>query len=217
MPVFFKRRGEPTSMGKRLSEYVEGDLVLIHENGTPVEFYVAKHDYESALNGAGRTLLVRKDCYNQRQWHSSLVNAYASSSIDDWLNRTYKAMLSDKVKNAMGETKFRYTVGNGSTTVTTLTRSLFILSMTELGKSEGNANVEGSALPIANTLKVARKNGTAVAHWTRTPAKNSTGNVFCIVSSGDITNISCTASYYSRPCFTLPAKTRFDPNTNVIK
>lgn len=34
--------------------------VKLKENGTLVEFYVAKHDYESGLNGSGRTLIVRK-------------------------------------------------------------------------------------------------------------------------------------------------------------
>ena len=56
--------------------------VKLKENGVLVEFYVAKHNYESGLNGSGRTLLVRKDCYDQRQWHGSNVNAYATSAID---------------------------------------------------------------------------------------------------------------------------------------
>lgn len=67
-----------------------GSIIKLKENGTLVDFYVAKHDYESSLNGAGRTLVVRKDVYDQRQWHSSNVNAYASSTIDSWLNSTYK-------------------------------------------------------------------------------------------------------------------------------
>ena len=217
MSVLFTRRGKPPFLGKNLSDYAEGDIVKIHEDGTPIEFYVAKHDYESGLNGEGRTLLVRKDCYDQRQWHSSLVNAYATSGLDYWNRINYRALLTDKVKSAIGETKFKYTVGNGSTTVTTLSRPVFTLSMTELGMSETNANVEGSTLPIATALQKAYKNGSGVAQWTRTPAKNSTGNVFLITSSAGMSNISCTASYYGRPCFTLPAKTKFDPDTNIIK
>ena len=45
------------STGKQLSDYAEGDIVKINENGTPVEFYVAKHNYQTRLNGTGRTLL----------------------------------------------------------------------------------------------------------------------------------------------------------------
>lgn len=32
-----------------------GSIIKLKENGTLVDFYVAKHDYESGLNGAGRT------------------------------------------------------------------------------------------------------------------------------------------------------------------
>lgn len=46
-----------------LAELPEGSIIKLNEDDTPVEFYVAKHDYESDLNGAGRALLVRKDCY----------------------------------------------------------------------------------------------------------------------------------------------------------
>lgn len=50
--------------GTPLSDIPEGTLVKINESGSPVEFYVAKHDYETGLNGAGRTLLVRRYCYD---------------------------------------------------------------------------------------------------------------------------------------------------------
>ena len=45
-----------------LAEMAEGTLVKMNESGAPVEFYVAQHDYESELHGAGRTLVVRKYC-----------------------------------------------------------------------------------------------------------------------------------------------------------
>lgn len=55
-----------------------------------VDFYVVKHNYESGLNGAGRTLLVRKDCYNDQRYSGSYANNYAKSAIDSWLNNDYK-------------------------------------------------------------------------------------------------------------------------------
>ena len=64
--VFFATRGL-IGAPVRLSDMEEGALVKLKESGSPVEFYVAKHDYESELNGSGRTLLVRKDCYDNRQ------------------------------------------------------------------------------------------------------------------------------------------------------
>lgn len=181
-------------------------IVKLNENGSPVEFYVAKHDYERGLNGAGRTLLVRKDCYNQRQWHSSNVNAYATSSINTWLNVAYKIVLDADIQAAMGTTKFYYTPGNGKTTKTTLERSVFLLSATELGQTHTYLNAEGTALEGANTLKIAHLDGPAVIQWTRSPRTNATDIAWYVGSTGGIgIGNHCTSTYGSRPAFTLPA------------
>lgn len=218
MAVFFARRGAPPIMGESLSNYAEGDIVLIPENSTPIEFYVAKHDYESGLNGAGRTLLVRKDCYDTRAWDSGGSNAYASSDIDSWLNGAYKNLLSTNVQNYIGATTFYYTPGYNNNVVTTIERSIFILSVTELGLSNSYANVEGSAVPISTTLKIAYLDGRTKAQWTRSPYTDGSSNAFGTSSSGRVSLYSCSAnSIGSRPCFTLPANTLFDPDTNIIK
>lgn len=41
--------------GTPLSTYAEGSIIKINENGSPVEFYVAKQDYEPTLNGGGQS------------------------------------------------------------------------------------------------------------------------------------------------------------------
>jgi hypothetical protein len=209
---------EAPAGGIALSTIAEGSIVKINENGLPVEFYVAKHNYESGLNGAGRTLLVRKDCYDKRVWHSSNVNAYASSAIDSWLNNTYKALLDASVKNAIGTTKFCYTPGNGSTSVSTLTRSVFLLSLTEFGKTDDFANIEGSALPTANILRIAKLNGAATTQWTRSPYKATTIGACCLdASGGSLGNTGVTITYGSRPAFTIPASALFDEETLTLK
>ena len=204
------------SSGIMLGDIVEGQLVKLLENGTAVEFYVAKHDYESALNGTGRTLLVRKDCYNLRGWHTSNVNAYASSAINSWLNGDYKGLLDTDVQNVIGTTKFYYTPGNGSTNVTTLTSAIFLMSVTELGESYAYANAEGTSLPIASTLQIAYRNGSAVFQWTRSPLTNYTSLAVCLESSGVVGGYYCTDTYGSRPCFTLPSGACFDEETMLF-
>ena len=179
--------------------------VKLKENGVLVEFYVAKHNYESGLNGSGRTLLVRKDCYDQRQWHGSNVNAYATSAIDTWLNGTYKNLLDADIRAAMGTTKFYYTPGNGNTTKTTLERAVFLLSATELGQTHTYLNAEGTALEGANTLKIAYLNGSAVVQWTRSPFTNVTNNAWYLYSDGYLGGHFCSSTYGSRPAFTLPS------------
>lgn len=189
----------------KLGNKATGSIIKIKENGTLVDFYVAKHDYESGLNGTGRTLVVRKDCFDTRQWHTSNVNAYASSAIDAWLNGTYKAMLDADIRGVLGTTKFYYTPGNGTTSVTTLQRAVFLLSVTELGKTASYANTEGSALPIASTLQIAYKDGSAVVQWTRSPLTYSTYHAYCLLTGGNVNSNNCSYTYGSRPAFTLPS------------
>lgn len=182
-----------------------GSIVKLKENGVLVDFYVAKHDYENGLNGSGRTLVVRKDCYDTRQWHTSNVNAYATSAIDTWLNSTYKNLLDADIRGVIGTTKIKYTPGNGNTTVGTLERAIFLLSVTELGRSASYANTEGTALSIASSLQIAYLNGSAVVQWTRSPYTYSTSYAYYLLTIGDVDRSYCNSTYGSRPAFTLPS------------
>lgn len=194
-----------------------GSIIKLKENGTLVDFYVAKHDYESGLNGAGRTLVVRKDVYDIRAWHSSNVNAWASCTMRSWLNSTYKALLDSDIQELMGTTTYYYTPGNGNTTVTTRSDAVFLLSLTELGQSHTYANVEGSALPIASTLRIAYQGGSATTQWTRSPRTISTGIAWWLGSGGNIYYGNCSSSYGSRPAFTLPSSLYVSDDGSVFQ
>ena len=196
------------SFGIPLNTITPGAILYLNESGSTVPFYIAKHDYESGLNGAGRTLVVRKDCYDKRAF-SSRTNAYAGSSLDSWLRNTYPKLLDADIQAAISETKFYYTPGNGNDTVTTLQRAVFLLSVTELGKSESNANTEGTALSsaVCSQLAIAYRNGSAVTQWTRTPYKNFTRHAYYMDTYGDLYYTLCTDSLGSRPAFTLPSTT----------
>lgn len=214
-------RASVPSSGIMLRDIVEGSLVKLNENGSPVEFYVAKHDYESSLNGAGRTLLVRKNIYDNRIWDADSSN-YASSDIDIWLNGYYKNLLDSSVKTAIGTTNFYYSPNYGSSTVTTLGRSVFLLSLTELsGSNSSYGNTEGSILPISDVLKIAYYEGSAYEQWTRTPAVHlTTANyyIYICTDQGYGYTVSRNSNRVgSRPCFTLPSESVFDQNTLVLK
>lgn len=198
--------GEVVSDKKPLSELPEGTIIQLNENGSPVDFYIAKHNYESELNGAGRTLIVRKNIYNQRQWHSSNVNAWANCSMRSWLNSTYKSLLDADIQELIGSTNYRYTPGNGNNTVTTRSDSVFLLSMTELGRSATYANTEGTMLPTASTLRVAySSSGIATIYWVRSPFTGGTNSVYCIYADGTPSAVGCSENHGSRPAFTLPS------------
>ena len=196
------------SFGIPLSTITPGAILYLNESGNPVPFYIAKHDYESGLNGAGRTLVVRKNCYAQYKFGAH-YNTYAGSEADVWLNDTWLKLLDADVQAAISKTKFYYTPGNGNDTVTTLQRAVFLLSVTELGKSESNANTEGTALSsaVCSQLAIAYRNGSAVTQWTRTPCKNFTRHAYYMDTYGDLYYTLCTDSLGSRPAFTLPSTT----------
>lgn len=197
----------PFAKGIPLSTITPGAILYLNESGSPVPFYIAKHDYESGLNGAGRTLVVRKNCSDgivYSGYNDYSYNAYARSRLDSWLNVTYLKRLDADTQTAISKTKFYYTPGGGDLTVTTLQRAVFQLSLTELGISNSAANTEGKRLPIATTLKIAYADGKATAQWTRTPSKDSSNDILGSSASGRIAYLYYSDSWPSRPAFTLP-------------
>ena len=196
----------PFSSGIPLSTVALGDILMLNENGSPVPFYVCKHDYESGLNGAGRTLLVRKDCSDNKAFNKSGYNRYAGGEMDTWLNDTWIKLLDTNVQSGMSETKFYYTPLAGNS-VTSLQRAVFLLSWAELGKSPPNTNAEGTALDadVIKKLKPAYKNGKTVTNWTRTPDRSNRQYAYAMDSyNGGYVKYGISFSYASRPAFTLP-------------
>lgn len=201
------------NFGVPLSTTTPGEILMLNENGSLVPFYIAKHDYESGLNGTGRTLLVRKDCYDTRVFATS-NNAYVNNSLDSWLKNTYKKKLDADILTAIGSTKFYNTKGNGYNTVTTVTRAVFQLSLTEFGQSTGYANTEGSALPIADTLRIAYLNGAVTSQWTRSPGTNYAAAVCYVDKKGNAGCDTYGKSFGSRPAFTLPGEIGVSQNAD---
>lgn len=193
----------PFSKGIPLSTITPGAILYLNEYGSPVPFYVCKHDYESGLNGAGRTLLVRKDCYDKRIFDSR-SKIFAGSSIDTWLNGTWIKLLTLDVQSAAGTTKIYYYDGSKKKAVTT--RAVFLLSTAEFGYSD-YADTDGEPLDSAvrKLLSTAYYGGNSVGQWTRTPATWTQNNVYVIMPSGYSTHMPCNDSYGVRPAFTIPS------------
>lgn len=228
--------GYNISFSTSLGELQEGSIVKINESGSPVEFYVAKHNYESDLNGTGRTLVVRKFCYNKRTYTNGSNGgacSFVDSMIATWLNNTYKDYLDAFIKTAISSTNndyttIKYTDDYISYTTATATCAIFLLSVAEIDTS--NATVfspytDGSILPIADTLKIAylpNSGGVneAVEQWTRSWT-HSNGTSTCTMSStgtrGDLDMRYGRYSAGARPVFTLPAEMKVDSNFNVIE
>lgn len=203
--------------GTPLGSLAEGTLIKIQENGAPVEFYVAKQDYEEALNGNGRVLCVRKDCYNQQAWNTGDRAEWATSTLLTWLTTGYYGLFSNAVRQLIGTTAYYYTPGY-EIEVSTRSDSVFLLSLTEYGFSVDNANVEGSPLPIASVIRPSYLNGNLTSHWTRSPRTDVNYMSFLLVDNWSSPSTSnCTLLQSVRPCFTLPSTALVDQDLNLIE
>lgn len=199
--------------GVQLSGIAEGKTIMLPEAGADVAFYIAKHNYESGLNGSGYTLVVRKDIYNNQPWSTSGINAYAASSIDVFLNSTYKTLLGASVQNNIQNIKFHYTPGSGNNTVISIAREIFLLSGTEYGVAP-SANVEGGLLPTADIIRIAYLGSSANTYWTRSPNTFGNNRAWGVSSTGGQSSIACTTPSGCRPAFTLPATMQFELDGN---
>ncbi len=178
-----------------LSDLAEGSSVYVEEDGADTEFVVGKHDYESGLNGTGRTLLIRKEHPGEAVWNETHSSTLVGSTIDNMLNGDYKNKFSDSVKSAMGSTTFYYTIGGSNKTIGTLARSIFLPSIYEMFDPtypgadvyvNGNPpyfNKEGSILPESTrkafTLNFDDSMSSSFRFWTRSPSlkdKDDVGN-----------------------------------------
>lgn len=160
------------SAGLPLSTFREGAAIHMRENSSATYYIVSKHNYESELNGEGRTLLVRKAEYAQTNWGTS-TNVYNGSKVDKLLLGTFKDSLDSNIAKVLDDypTTIRYTPGNGKNGVTTISKPVFLLSSTEYGPNSNVHNVEGTMIPVATQLL---SNGCVgnKALLTRTPAIN---------------------------------------------
>lgn len=214
----------PTA-GTPLSQLAEGTLIKILENGAPVEFYVAKQNYEEALNRSGRILLLRRECYNQQSWDRQNRNTFSTSSILSWLNSSYLSLFTSSVRSMIGSTSFKCSPGGDNIPdlgTITLTFPVFILSSAELGKGYIS---DGDRLPIIGMPGIgaekAQLNGVYVDQWTRTPRKSVVAGVNVEVNylntSGQRDHSRCDYVKGIRPCFTLPATALVDQDINLIE
>ena len=217
------------SNGITLANISEGSIVKINENGSPVEFYVAKHNYESGLNGAGRTLLYRKEPLPKMEWvpySRSSSNDFSNSDLCAYLNGSYKNRFDTTIKSLISTTKFYNTTGITSKyqtlpSTTLLSKSVFICSGPEYGEDRGK---EGTTLPIASLLKNnIPDNGVDSETWTRSPldynfgiARDAVG-VLIITKSYRSCDELQRNDYEHRnksyPVFTFPSNALFDPST----
>ena len=186
----------------------------LHENGILVPFIKLADNYESS----GRVLAVRKDCLYISQLLSGNSTVYEDCLIDIWLNGPYIETLNSVVQNVLSNVGIK---SQGTFSMSTINRKVFILSISELQLVSQGMPIEGSSIAYFNTnaRRVSRISGSTTNYWTRT-INTSTGNA-CYVSAGGTvaTAIASEAALGIRPALTLPGTlevTTGIPNTTNV-
>lgn len=216
----------------QIKDLAIGDgFVYLMEGSTKVKFYALCHNYESGLNGTGRTMFCRESPATSGTHTTSNLNSYAPDSNNEatWYKETYANKFSDKVRGLIGTTKYigqyvrmSYTqTGNPSKSVLesdTYESSFFPISTAEVGGSDFSDGSALSSAAISRISSIRTRYGSGI--WTRSPSWTSTGNSTSgfptryyyangqYISSASGSSISTAegtygSSYGYLPCFTL--------------
>lgn len=194
--------------GIPIGELGTGTRIKINENGSPVNYVIAQHDYIQP----GVTAIERELCLSDTVvFNSGGVNTYNGGELDIFLTGTYRNRLDQEVRNALVTVNIPVTPGNGNYNLTTIARSVFVLSGTENGLSNANMAVEGSRVDIytdGNATRIKYSDDaptTARIRWTRSAYTYSTAFAWRVNANGSASNYNATDAYYLAPVLTLPS------------
>ena len=208
-----------------LSNKTIGSIVKLKVNGTLRDFIVVHQGKPSAIYDAScdGTWLLMKDCYEARQWHSSNVNDYASSTIHSYLNSTFLNLIDANIRNQIKQVKLPYRAGSGygksvSSGANGLSAKIFLLSAEETSyKHDYMPTGEGAELAYfrgcvdngADSKRIANLNGSAADWWLRSPYCSSNGGAtyaLRVSTNGSWSYDGCSnAGYAIRPALILPS------------
>lgn len=202
------------------SDETTEQIIMLPEQGVPVKFLLLKHNYENS----GRSLVLRKDCYNNVQWaNNTTTRGYGTCYLDSWMNESYFNLLDTSIRGQIVGINIPSVVNNGSgiSILGSINRNVFALSNSEYGGSNEYTLVEGALLPYfaSDIRRIAYLSGTTTEYWTRTQMlfTNNTefsGNTFRVKTNGSISTQTNRNELSTRPAFTLPADLLLDPEPN---
>ena len=216
----------------QIKDLAIGDgYVCLMEGSTKVKFYALYHNYESGLNGKGRTLFCRESPATSGPWSSvgsagrrnniawGITDHGASGethtcSIYNWLTTTYFHKFAADVKGWMGKTKYLANRTTFSTSIFTLSESESVYDLSS--RPEGTLLSEVARKRLENIFTDFGEN-----IWTRTQSSRVSyhhdssdkdyyydGVALSGVDSSHWGRFSTTYGHtYSwgyLPCFTLP-------------
>ena len=215
----------------KLASKAVGDIVKLNVNGAAKEFIVVHQGkpssmYDSSCDG---TWLLMKDCYEQRQWHSSDVNKYETSDVNTYLNGPFFNLFDSNIQGIIKQVKIPYFKSGVGTQngANGLTAKIFPLSGYEVGWTTGDDSyfpVDGAKLAYfesgtgtsANSKRIAYLNGSTVVWGLRSPYAVFDKHVWSVNHVGGFSYRAASGSVGIRPALVLPSTTQVDDSGNVV-
>ena len=228
--VMFMRKGDlhtAPSAGIPAGELAVGSSIWLNENGTLAEYLVVNQGipsestlYDSSCDGVW---LLRKDCYESRQWHSSNSNSYSASTIHSYLNSSFLNLFDTNTQNAIKQVKIPYVNGTAGSAIASgangLEVKVFLLCGYEVGFTQSDNQyfpIDGACLDyfigVAQTVRIAKINGSATLWWLRSLYNYRNTSTWCVSAQGLYGGQTCSNSYGIRPALVLPSDCKLTDN-----
>lgn len=217
----FLRRGPAPSRGTPIGSLDVGATVKLNVNGIAREFLVVHQGLPSSLYDAScdGTWLLMKDIYENRQWNSSNVNVYETSTINTYLNSDFVAKFDSDIQPAIKQVKIPYRKGGGSggtdqSGANGLSCKVFLLSGYEVGWTQSTNNffpIDGACLSYfggtatEDSKRISYLNGSVNSWWTRSQRSNYANYLWVVNTAGGNSRLGASGSSGIRPAFILPS------------
>ena len=194
-------------------------IVKLKVNGTLTDFIVVHQGkpssiYDESCNG---TWLLIKDCYENRQWHSSNVSDYANSAINAYLNSTFLNLFDATTQAQIKLVKIPYCYGRGlngtiKSGANGLATKTFLLGCYEVGLKKSDHNgIPGDGVKLdyfGYGVEAESKRGADISWITRSAdvSQDAYGaKVWVINSSGTYGQTFPTNARGIRPALIMPS------------
>lgn len=219
---------------KAIGTLAVGSSVYLNVGGVRKEFLVVHQGLPSSLYDAScdGTWLLMKDIYENRQWNSSGINVYETSTINAYLNGPFLSLFDSNIQGIIKQVKIPYRKNGGSggtdqSGANGLPCKIFLLSGYEVGWTTSDYSyfpADGAKLSYfeagtgssALNKRIAYLNGSAASWWFRSPLTSDSSSVWHVLANGYSYNYYASDSYGILPALILPSTTLVDDSGNVV-
>lgn len=165
----------------------------------------------SSYKNADGAWLTQKNIYCEYQFNNNNDQAYANSFLNDSFEHNYLHLIDSKLQPYILTPTLPIAAGV-SIGATTITKKVFLLSITETGAT--TLNDDGSKLSYFsdNNSRIAYYGNNAAIWWTRSPYSLSSNYVCCVHADGGQSISNASNSRGVRPTFIVDSSLLVDDN-----